>query len=351
MDNSTSNISPPGDDALAVLIDADNISPSSVDEVFQIVQELGNPIVRHAFGMMSCFSANGGWAEKQRKFGLIPFPQMSNVAHKNAADIALVVDAISLLYTSSCQGFCLVSSDSDFTCVAAKIREAGKNAFGLGGAKTPVSFRSACTKFFELSSLKPTTTADTKVKIAPICPRCGGGLTKSVTRLRQTCEICEACGGVLLPLSSLKKSFAEESLAEMQKLASQHLQAGGTCPHCGTSMSLLRVASDKQSVEIDVCDKCKAIWYDKNEYETIVPGDGILLPNISAGKAYRRELVLLLDADLRNGRLKPPSIGSLKSQLKKQYFVPRPDIDPLISTLQCQKVISIQANGSLTIMP
>ena len=183
------------------------------------------------------------------------------------------------------------------------------------------------------------------------CPRCGGQLSRSRTRHGQPVKICTGCGGTLVKLGALEKTFAKESLNEMLVQARQHAQAGSICPHCAVPMSILLVSTGKQNVEIDLCDKCQSVWFDKNEFELLAPGDGVLMPSISAGKAYRRELVMTLTADLHSGRLKPAHIGILKAILKKEYCVPKPDITPVIGTLQAQRIISIQPDGTINILP
>ena len=79
---------------LAVLIDADNVSPAQVSEIFKTVSPLGEPIVRRAYGMVNCFSVSGGWNVAQREYGIVSKPQVSNVSGKNVADIALVIDSV-----------------------------------------------------------------------------------------------------------------------------------------------------------------------------------------------------------------------------------------------------------------
>ena len=135
---------------IAILIDADNISPALVGDIFRTACAIGEPMVRRAYGMVNCFSSQGGWSQAQREYGIVARPQVSNVSGKNVADIALAVDAMELLYKSQCQGICIVSNDSDFTAVVAKIREGGKLAYGIGGPKAPESFRVACSSFHEL---------------------------------------------------------------------------------------------------------------------------------------------------------------------------------------------------------
>ena len=99
------------------------------------------------------------------------------------------------------------------------------------------------------------------------------------------------------------------------------------------------------------CGLCGAVWYDKNEFETLVPNDGLILPTVTSGKAYRREMVLTLTADLRSGHLKVLDTGSLQMVMKASYHVPQSDIAPIISTLTCQKVISSdKKTGRITVL-
>ena len=337
--------------SIAVFIDADNISPALVGAIFKKVCSIGEPIVRRAYGMVQCFSAHGGWACAQREYGIVARPQVSNISGKNVADIALAVDAMEFLYRSQCQGICIVSNDSDFTAVAAKIREGGKLAYGIGGPKTPESFRAACSAFYELPLASAVSGAKKEGRLQSVCPRCGGKLEQAWTKSNKTCRICASCGGATLKLSALQKSFAAESLAEMVAQAQQHEQAGCVCPDCGSSMSLLKVAVGKRHVEIDLCAKCRAVWYDKDEFESLVPNDGFLRAEISAGKAYRREVVLGLSSDLKSGRRKVSNVDQLKAVLKQTYHVPNPDVSSIIGSLMCQKVIKVEtSSGKVTVL-
>lgn len=335
--------------SLAVLIDADNISPSLVEPIFKIATEIGEPIVRRAYGMVGCFSDGGGWQRAQREYGVVAKPQVSNVSGKNVADIALVIDAMELLFKGSCDGICIVSSDSDFTALAAKIREGGKSVFGIGGANTPESFRAACSEFHVLP-MRDGVQGKTKRIVVTTCPRCGKKLMSSRTRSLLHCRVCASCGGMSVKLPDMRKSFAAESIAAIDELAMKHEQAGCVCPDCGSSMSLVRVASGKKTVEIDVCARCKTVWYDKDEFETLVPNDGALQATVSAGKAYRRELALVVTSDLRKKRLQVRDLGALKMILKKAYHVPGPDVQPVIGALMSQRVIKIDKSGQVTLV-
>ena len=334
---------------IAVFIDADNISPSSAADIFKRVCTFGEPIIRRAYGTVACFSNANGWQMAQREYGIVARPQVSNITGKNVADIALVIDAMEALYKSTCDGICIVSNDSDFTALAAKIREGGKSVYGLGGKKTPESFRVACTQFFELPvkqnpSLK-------KTPSSPTCPRCGGGLMASRTKSNKVCRVCTACGGMTLKVAALKGTFTEEGINELVRRSKADAKNGCVCPDCGLPMSIVRVSAGKKAVDIDICSKCQTVWYDKTEFEALVPGDGVLQATISAGKAYRRELVISLAADLKGGRLKANDIGALKTILKKVYHTPNPDVQPVIGTLMSQKIIRMESkSGKITVL-
>ena len=336
---------------IAVFIDADNVSPALVGDIFKKACALGEPIVRRAYGMVNCFSATAGWTVAQREYGIVARPQVSNISGKNVADIALAVDAMEFLYKSPCEGICIVSNDSDFTAVAAKIREGGKQAYGIGGPKTPESFRVACSSFHELPMVSKAAGAKKDAQPKTACPRCDGKLEKGWTRSNNVCRICASCGGATMKLSALKKAFSAESLDAMVAQAQCHEQAGCVCPDCGSPMTLLSVAFGKKHVEIDLCAKCRAVWYDKDEFESLVPNDGFLNATVSAGKAYRREVVLGLSSDLKSGRRKISNVGQLKSVLKETYHVPNPDIAPIIGALMCQKVVKVNSSsGKVTVL-
>ncbi len=137
---------------LAVLIDADNASARIADGLFEEIAKIGEASVRRIYGDFSN-PRSRAWADTLSKHAIIPQQQFAYTTGKNASDITLVIDAMDLLHSGRFDGFCLVSSDSDFTRLAARIREQGVDVFGFGEQKTPESFRQACRRFVYTENL------------------------------------------------------------------------------------------------------------------------------------------------------------------------------------------------------
>ena len=137
---------------LAVLIDADNSSPKWAEAVFDEIASLGEASVRRIYGDFSR-GAMAGWNDKLPSLALVPHHQPANTVGKNSSDIALVIDAMDLLHSGRFEGFVLVSSDSDFTRLASRIREQGLDVYGIGQKKTPESFRKACKRFIFVENI------------------------------------------------------------------------------------------------------------------------------------------------------------------------------------------------------
>jgi uncharacterized LabA/DUF88 family protein len=131
---------------LAVLIDADNAQPSIVDGLITEVAKYGTANVKRIYGDWTGTHLKG-WKEVLLQYSIQPVQQFGYTTGKNSTDSALIIDAMDLLYTRQFDGFCIVSSDSDFTRLAARIREAGLVVYGIGEEKTPKAFVSACDKF------------------------------------------------------------------------------------------------------------------------------------------------------------------------------------------------------------
>ena len=133
-------------DRLAVLIDADNAQPGIVDSLLAEIANYGIASVKRIYGDWTSPSLKG-WKEVLLQHSIQPMQQFAYTKGKNATDSAMIIDAMDLLYAGNFNGFCIVSSDSDFTKLASRIRESGLLVYGFGEKKTPSAFAAACDKF------------------------------------------------------------------------------------------------------------------------------------------------------------------------------------------------------------
>jgi len=138
---------------LAVLIDADNAQASVIQELLAEVSRYGTATIKRAYGDWTTTNLKG-WKEVLHKMAIQPIQQFSYTSGKNATDSALIIDAMDVLHDDTVDGFCLVSSDSDFTRLATRIREAGLVVYGFGERKTPEPFVAACDKFIYTEILR-----------------------------------------------------------------------------------------------------------------------------------------------------------------------------------------------------
>ena len=137
---------------IALLIDADNASPDHLDEVLLVLGELGTINIRRAYGNWAKASLKG-WGNLSGLHSIMPMQQFDVVKGKSVTDMRMVIDAMDLLYRGHVDGFGIMSSDSDFLPLAQRIREEGLPVYGFGTAKTPLSFKQACTRFFDVAAL------------------------------------------------------------------------------------------------------------------------------------------------------------------------------------------------------
>ncbi|MEQ9592170.1 MAG: NYN domain-containing protein [Cyclobacteriaceae bacterium] len=142
------------DPRLAVLIDADNIPYANVKEMLEEIAKYGTPTFKRIYGDWTKPTVSG-WKSVLLENAITPVQQYSYTSGKNATDSAMIIDAMDILYSGRVEGFCIVSSDSDFTRLATRLREAGMKVIGIGEKKTPNPFISACQKFIYLEILKP----------------------------------------------------------------------------------------------------------------------------------------------------------------------------------------------------
>lgn len=138
---------------LAVLIDGDNIPSAYIKEMMEEVAKYGNPTIKRIYGDWTKPHLSK-WKNLLLENAITPIQQYGYTTGKNATDSAMIIDAMDILYSEKVNGFCLVSSDSDFTRLATRLREAGMRVFGIGEKKTPDPFIVACDKFIYLEILK-----------------------------------------------------------------------------------------------------------------------------------------------------------------------------------------------------
>ena len=140
------------DKRYAVLIDSDNISSKYISSILDEMTKYGVVTYKRIYGDWTSTQANK-WKKELMENSITPFQQFRNTVGKNATDSTLIIDAMDILYTESVDGFCIVSSDGDFTRLASRLRESGMHVIGMGENKTPRSFRAACTVFTDLELL------------------------------------------------------------------------------------------------------------------------------------------------------------------------------------------------------
>jgi uncharacterized protein (TIGR00288 family) len=146
---------------VALLIDADNASPKSIDPVLTVLAELGTVNIRRVYGNWSK-AALKGWSDLSLLYAIEPHQQFDISKGKNATDMKMTIDAMDLLFSGRVTGFGIMSSDSDFMPLAMRIRQDGIPVYGFGTTKTPVSFKQACTRFIDIGAIEP------KAQSAPV---------------------------------------------------------------------------------------------------------------------------------------------------------------------------------------
>ncbi len=151
---------------LAVLIDADNAQAAVIEGLLAEIAGFGEATVKRIYGDFTS-SASASWKKVLQRYAIKPVQQFAYSTGKNSTDSTLIIDAMDLLYTRNFDGFCLITSDSDFTGLAMRLREEGLTVLGFGEKKTPEAFRNACHKFVFTEVLRPGTVADEPAVRAP----------------------------------------------------------------------------------------------------------------------------------------------------------------------------------------
>ena len=152
---------------LAVLIDADNVPYSNVKGVMEEIAKYGTPTFKRIYGDWTKPTVSG-WKNVLLENAITPIQQYSYTSGKNSSDSALIIDAMDILYSGKVDGFCIVSSDSDFTRLATRLREAGMKVYGFGEQKTPSAFRAACNKFIYIEILEQTDVEPKQIKLSEL---------------------------------------------------------------------------------------------------------------------------------------------------------------------------------------
>jgi uncharacterized LabA/DUF88 family protein len=260
------------DARLAVLIDADNASAQHVERLLVEIAKYGTATVRRAYGDWTSQQLSP-WKPALLAHSVQPIQQFAYTVGKNSTDSALIIDAMDLLHGGTVDGFCLVSSDSDFTRLAARIREQGMMAYGFGQLKTPKPFVAACTKFVYVENLVGKE-VPTKDKATPAAT--DAAPSKSTTATATATKSKPTLGGD----AKLSKLLAEavETAADDDGWA--HLGAVGS--------NLSRLASDFDSRTwgyAKLTDLLKA--HPKYDVESRSPGDG--KPKLSVVRSKARK--------------------------------------------------------------
>lgn len=154
------------DKRLAVLIDADNVSPKYVQFIFAEAVNHGTPTYKRIYGDWT-LPQLAPWKEVLLEYSITPIQQYGYTTGKNSTDSALIIDAMDILYSQNVDGFCIVSSDSDFTRLATRLRESGMYVIGMGETKTPKPFVAACERFIYLESLMQTVVPESEPHTTP----------------------------------------------------------------------------------------------------------------------------------------------------------------------------------------
>jgi uncharacterized LabA/DUF88 family protein len=157
----------PKDLRLAVLIDADNIPHRLIGGILEEIAKYGVPTFKRIYADWTKPHVSG-WKSVLLDHAITPVQQYSYTTGKNSSDSALIIDAMDILYTGRVDGFCVVSSDSDFTRLATRLREAGMKVFGMGEQKTPSPFRAACDKFIYIEILGQAEAGPKQIKLADL---------------------------------------------------------------------------------------------------------------------------------------------------------------------------------------
>ncbi|MEL1263533.1 NYN domain-containing protein [Pseudoxanthomonas putridarboris] len=196
---------------LAVLIDADNAQPSVIEGLLAEVAKYGVASVKRIYGDFTSTRMTQ-WKQALLKHSIAPVQQFAYTSGKNATDSSLIIDAMDLMYTRRFDGFCLASSDSDFTRLAQRLREEGLTVYGFGERKTPDAFVQACDKFIYTEVLRSETPAATPAPAKPAKKAARPAASKPAVVAEPTAAPAAESGkGEALPLRLIRQAIEEAS--------------------------------------------------------------------------------------------------------------------------------------------
>lgn len=185
---------------LALLIDEDNASQNDIPFILKEITKYGEATLRRIYG--NFVGKSSDWKETINKYAIKPMQQFAYTKGKNATDSYMIIDAMDLLYKKSFHGFCIVSSDSDFTALAIRLKEEGIAVYGFGQKKTPESFRNACSQFIYVENLRESSDEANKTK-------------------NSTCNKDLKENNKVLPIDVLRKIFEQEDWIQLGLLGQQ----------------------------------------------------------------------------------------------------------------------------------
>jgi len=201
---------------LAVLIDADNVPRNSMKAIMEEAAIYGTPTIKRIYGDWTSPNV-GAWKGVLLENAVTPIQQYSYTTGKNSTDSAMIIDAMDILYEGKTDGFCIVSSDSDFTRLAIRLREAGMKVIGMGEQKTPVSFRVACDKFIYIEVIRAAQ-QDREKAAQPKAAKAENKSKKKKTGKQETSkapEKAEASPAPAAPLPDKKNGKVPEEIVKL----------------------------------------------------------------------------------------------------------------------------------------
>jgi uncharacterized LabA/DUF88 family protein len=192
---------------IALLIDADNISHTKTSDIVAELSKYGTTNIRRAYGDWSNPQLQG-WRDRLQEFAIRPVQQFTYTSGKNATDIALVIEAMELMYTQKLAAFCIASSDGDFTPLAMQLKANGHDVYGFGERKTPLAFVNACTNFLYLDPIEPLADEDASSQTP------GNAVTNAMRKLAQDTKLVTVLRG------AIEASIREDGWAAMSAVGS-----------------------------------------------------------------------------------------------------------------------------------